>query len=543
MKKFKVLQNFLFFILILGVFVITGCGGGGDNNGGGSKAITAISVAGSTGIIDETAKTIAVTVPNGTNVTALVATFTTSGAIVKVGTTVQSSGVTANNFTTPVAYTVTAADGTSVTYSITVSVAAISAKAITTYSFVGFPGSAGIIDETAKTIAVTVPNGTDLTALIATFTTTGASVMVGTTVQTSGVTPNNFTSPVTYIVTAADATTVTYSVTVTASSISAKAFTAYSFAGFSNSAGIIDEAAKTIAVTVPNGTNVTALVATFATTGSSVKVGTTTQTSGVTANNFTTPAAYIVTAADATTATYTVTVTLALGPAPVNLGLAANFAIFADTGISNATNPAAITGDIGVGPGVTSTAITGFALNLPAGSAFSTSAQVTGKAYAFDYAAPTPTYVTTASTDMLAAYNDAAGRTAGVGPFLNIGGGTIGGLTLAPGIYTWGTDVTLPIGTNVTLSGGPNDVWIFQIAGTLTTGASTSVLLSGGALPRNIFWQVAGSSATLGANAHFEGVVLTKFAINFGNQASANGRLLAQTAVNLDQNAVIQPAP
>ena len=543
MIRFKPLQNFLYFVLTLGVFVITGCGGGGHNNGGGSKAITAISVAGSTGIIDETAKTIAVTIPNGTNVTALVATFTTSGASVKVGTTVQSSGVTANNFTTPVAYTVTAADGTSVIYSITVSVAAISAKAITTYSFVGFPGSAGIIDETAKTIAVTVPNGTDLTALIATFTTTGASVMVGTTVQTSGVTPNNFTTPVTYIVTAADATTVTYSVTVTASSISAKAVTAYSFVGFPNSAGIIDEAAKTIAVTVPNGTNVTALVATFATTGSSVKVGTTTQTSGVTANNFTTPAAYTVTAADATTATYTVTVTLALGPAPVNLGLAANFAIFADTGISNATNPAAITGDIGVGPGVTSTAITGFALNLPAGSAFSTSAQVTGKAYAFDYAAPTPTYVTTASTDMLAAYNDAAGRTAGVGPFLNVGGGTIGGLTLAPGIYTWGTDVTLPIGTNVTLSGGPNDVWIFQIAGTLTTGANTSVLLSGGALPRNIFWQVAGSSATLGANAHFEGVVLTKFAINFGNQASANGRLLAQTAVNLDQNAVIQPAP
>ena len=320
-----------------------------------------------------------------------------------------------------------------------------------------------------------------------------------------------------------------------------KAITAISVAG---STGIIDETAKSIAVTVPNGTNVTALVATFATTGSSVKVGTTTQTSGVTANNFTSPVAYIVTAADATTATYTVTVTLALGPAPVNLGLAGNYAIFADTGISNASAPAAITGDMGVGPGVTSTAITGpWALNLPAGSAFSTSTQVTGKVYAFDYANPTPANVTTASTDMLAAYNNAAGRPAGVGPFLNVGGGTIGGLTLAPGIYTWGTDVTLPFGSNVTLSGGPNDVWIFQIAGTLTTGASTSVLLSGGALPKNIFWQVAGSSVTLGANAHFEGVVLAKFAINFGNQASANARLLAQTAVNLDQNAVTQPAP
>jgi hypothetical protein len=74
--------------------------------------------------------------------------------------------------------------------------------------------------------------------------------------------------------------------------------------------------------------------------------------------------------------------------------------------------------------------------------------------------------------------------------------------------------------------------------------ATASVNLTGGALPKNVFWQVAGTSVTVGAApAHFEGVVLAKFAINFGNQASANSRLLAQTAVNLDQNAVTQPAP
>ena len=85
-----------------------------------AKAITAYSLAGVTGTIDETAKTIAVTMPFGTNVTALVATFTTTGAGVKVGAVAQTSGTTANDFTSPVAYTVTAADSTTATYTVTV---------------------------------------------------------------------------------------------------------------------------------------------------------------------------------------------------------------------------------------------------------------------------------------------------------------------------------------------------------------------------------------------------------------------------------------
>jgi len=232
-------------------------------------------------------------------------------------------------------------------------------------------------------------------------------------------------------------------------------------------------------------------------------------------------------------------VTGAKGPAPVQLGLAGNYTIFADTGISTIA-PAAITGNIGVGPGVTSTAITGFALTLPAGSAYSTSAQVNGKVYAFDYAAPTPANVTTASQDMGAAYADAAGR---IHPnYLNLKSGNLAGLTLYPGLYTWGSGVTLPVGTDVTLSGGSNDVWIFQISGTLTTGANTHVFLTGGALAKNVFWQVAGTSVTLGANAEFEGIVLAKDAINFGSKAQETGRLLAQTAVNLNQNAVTEPS-
>lgn len=226
---------------------------------------------------------------------------------------------------------------------------------------------------------------------------------------------------------------------------------------------------------------------------------------------------------------------------PVNLGLAGNYAIFALTGIANATPPAAITGDMGVGPGVTSTAITGFALTLPAGSAFSTSAQVAGKIYAFDYANPTPVNVTTAAGDMGAAYNDAAGRL--LPDFVDVATGNLAGQTLTPGLHRFNSNVTLPFGTNVTLNGGPDDIWIIQITGTLVTAANTNVFLSGGAQAKNIFWQVAGTNVTLGATAHVEGVVLAKSAINFGNKASANSNLLAQTAVNLDQSAVTQPAP
>ncbi|MCK9389474.1 MAG: DUF5018 domain-containing protein, partial [Sulfuritalea sp.] len=279
-----------------------------------AKAITALSFAGLPGaaaVIDETAKTIAVTVPSGTNVTALISKFAITGASVKVGTTVQTSGVTANDFTNPVAFTVTDANGVTATYTVAVTVAAASAKASTAFSFAGIPGAAGTIDEAAKTVVVTVPFGTDVKALAATFATTGASVKVGTTVQTSGVTANDFTNPVAFTVTAADGTTATYTVTVAVAPSSAKALTAYSIAGFPAVAGTISEAAKTVVVTMPFGTDLTALVATFTTTGASAKVGAAVQTSTATANNFTSPVAYLVTAADGTTATYTVTVAVA----------------------------------------------------------------------------------------------------------------------------------------------------------------------------------------------------------------------------------------
>ena len=500
-----------------------------------AKAITAYSINGIAGTINETAKTIAVTVPNGTNVTALVAKFNTTGSSVKVGTTVQTSGVTANNFTTPVIYTVTSGDTlTTANYTVTVTVASSTAKAITAYSFAGYPGATGVINETAKTIAVTVPYGTNVTALVATFTTTGTSVKVGTTVQISAVTANNFTSAVDYIVTAADNLSTTYKVTVTKAESTAKAITAYSFAGQPDSIGVIDETAKTIAVSVLPGTDLTARVATFTTTGTSVKVNGVTQVSGTTSNDFTNSVVYTVAATDASTADYNVTVTPGSGPVPIDLGTAGNFAILTKAGIST-TVGTAIVGDMGVSPAATSY-ITGFG-TLTAGATYETSPLVTGKIYAADMIPPTPAYMTTAIGDMEIAYNAAAGRAAGVGANLNLGAGTLLGQTLAPGTYTWGGDVTIT--TDLTLNGGVNDVWIFQIGNKLDLN-SNSIILTGGAQAKNIFWQVAGV-VTLGTNSHFEGIILAKTNIAVLTGASANARLLAQTAVTLQSNAITQP--
>jgi hypothetical protein len=223
------------------------------------------------------------------------------------------------------------------------------------------------------------------------------------------------------------------------------------------------------------------------------------------------------------------------GPAPVNLGAAGNYVILAKSAVS--TVPAsAITGDVGLSPAAASF-ITGFSLVADGTGVFSTSPQVTGQVFAANYAVPTPSNLTTAVANMQTAYTDAAGRPA---DYTELGAGNIGGLNLGPATYKWGTGVLIP--SNVTLTGGPDDVWIFQVAQNVTMSSGVKIILAGGALPKNIFWQSFGA-VSLGTTAHFEGVLLSQTSITLATGASANGRLLAQTAVSLDQNTVTKPAP
>ncbi len=218
------------------------------------------------------------------------------------------------------------------------------------------------------------------------------------------------------------------------------------------------------------------------------------------------------------------------GQTPVALGKAGTFAILTKSGITDVF-ASAINGDVGASP------ITGAAIHLTCAE------MMTGTIYSVNAAGPLPcrvtdpTLLTTAVSNMQTAYTNAAGRT--LPNFVDLGAGLIGGLTLAPGLYKWNTRVL--ISTNITISGGASDVWIFQIAGTLTQASATKMILKGGAKSKNIFWQTSGA-VSIGTTAHAEGVILAKTLIAMKTSASANSRLLAQTAVTLEQNAVTQPA-
>ncbi len=219
----------------------------------------------------------------------------------------------------------------------------------------------------------------------------------------------------------------------------------------------------------------------------------------------------------------------------IDLGLARNYAILSKAGISS-TGTTAITGNIGVSP-IASTAITGFGLILDSTRTFSTSSLVTGKIFAASYASPTPARLTTAIGDVQIAYNNAAGQLNPRG--IEVGGGNIGGRIFPHGLFKWSSNVAIQ--TDVTLRGTKDAVWIFQIAGTLNIAAGKKIILTGGALDKNIFWQVAGKT-TLQTSSVMRGNILGKTAIIMRTGATLHGRALAQTAVTLDATTVTRPA-
>ena len=238
--------------------------------------------------------------------------------------------------------------------------------------------------------------------------------------------------------------------------------------------------------------------------------------------------------ASAKTWTFTTVASVTGGPPLVNLGTAGNFVILAKTAVST-TGTTAVLGDIGISPAA-ATFITGFSLIADPSNVFSTSSLVTGQVKAANYAAPTPAVLTTAVLDMQTAYTDAAGRS--LPDFVELATGNIDGLILTPGLYKWGTSVNVPIG--VTLTGGVNDVWIFQIAQNLSIGNGAIITLAGGAQAKNVYWQVAGQ-ATIGTTAAFQGIILSQTLVSFNTGATITGRALAQSAVTLNATAVTHP--
>lgn len=251
-------------------------------------------------------------VPHSTDVTALIAEFTTNSTKVEINGALQTSGVTVNNFSAAVEYTVTADNGDKRVYSVTVNKAPSEEKSFSTFSINGISGA---IDENNGTISIQLPPKTPLTSLKAEFSTAGKSVSAGDSVQESGVTANDFSAPVKYIITAEDGSKKEYTVTAVLLKDTAKELKKFGFTK-SDNPSLSDDiygsfSNDVITVVLPYGSTAGDLKAFFETTGETVKVNGTVQSSGVTVNSFTAPVEYTVIAENGDVHPYSVEVSVA----------------------------------------------------------------------------------------------------------------------------------------------------------------------------------------------------------------------------------------
>ncbi len=206
----------------------------------------------------------------------------------------------------------------------------------------------------------------------------------------------------------------------------------------------------------------------------------------------------------------------AFAAASINLGAATPDAVVAGTTITN-TGSSVITGDISLSPG---TSVVGF----PPGSASGTTNAADASSLA-------------AQTSATAAYGVASSAT----PFTAVAGGTVGGLTLSPGVYESASAMQLTGPLTLNAGGDASAVFIFQAGSTLTTASASSVILENGAQACNVFWKV-GSSATLGSTTSFVGTILALASVTLDSGASVDGRVFAQTAaVTLNDNVITVP--
>jgi len=210
---------------------------------------------------------------------------------------------------------------------------------------------------------------------------------------------------------------------------------------------------------------------------------------------------------------------MAAGPAPINLKSCYHFAILAYSTITS-TGGGIINGDVGLSP---------------AGSQGIPPAQINGTIYNGGPIAAQ------AQLDL----NDAiiAASPAQLPGGIDVGDGELGGRVLAPGVYKSAPGSYGITHVDLTLNGGPNDVWVFQMASTLTVGVGRQVILTGGAQAGNIFWQV-GSSATLQTSSVFKGTIMAYASITMNASSTMDGRALAQTgAVTFNGNSGSLPSP
>jgi ice-binding like protein len=189
----------------------------------------------------------------------------------------------------------------------------------------------------------------------------------------------------------------------------------------------------------------------------------------------------------------------------VNLASASTFAVMATSSITS-TGATQINGDVGLNPGTSQ--------GIPP-------AQINGTPHVKDAA------VIQAQADLLAAYNDVVSRSTGAQTLA----GNLGGLRFTPGLYVNSSSVLISgagPNNNVTLDaqGNANAVFIFKMSSTLTTAPGAQVILAGGALAKNVYWQV-GSSASLDTTTMFQGNILAAVSVTVNTNSVVTGRIFS----------------
>ncbi|NQV49004.1 MAG: DUF3494 domain-containing protein [Candidatus Marinimicrobia bacterium] len=214
----------------------------------------------------------------------------------------------------------------------------------------------------------------------------------------------------------------------------------------------------------------------------------------------------------------------------VPLGSSADFALLSSSEITNIPT-SAITGDVGISPGVRST-ISGL-----------TGPEVSGTIYAADDAAPVPAMLIAAKSDALAAYLNAVDASRGTPIPAE---GNLNGLTLTPGLYSSGSSMEISPGGFLYLDGqgDANSVFVFKSSTSITTESTSEVVLTNSAKAENIYW-VSGSAITLGTNSKMKGTLIASTSISLLTGARLDGRALVQGAaagqISLDQNIIVLP--
>lgn len=189
----------------------------------------------------------------------------------------------------------------------------------------------------------------------------------------------------------------------------------------------------------------------------------------------------------------------------VNIGTVAPFVVLGGSGVTN-TGPSVLNGDLGVTPG---TSLSGFGLPAVVNGATHNNNAVAGQAQA----------------DLTTAYDVAAGQPIPLGNDLT--GTDLGSRTLTAGAYGFSSSAQLTGQLTLDAEGDPNAQFVFVIGSTLTTASASSVILTNGASPCNVYWKV-GSSATLGSTTAFVGNLMALSDISLNNGVTVNGRVLAR---------------